>query len=304
MRERILITGSNGLLGQKLVNFFSIGDKYEVFALSRGENRNSTDRVYTYYNIDVTDFNKLNIIVNDIQPNFIINTAAMTNVDECDEKKEECDIVNVELVKNLVLFCEKNNTHLIHISTDFIFDGKDGPYKETDTPNPLSHYGHTKLKSEGIIVNAKIKYTIIRTILVYGIVDNMSRNNIILWIKDSIENKKIVTIIDDQFRMPTFVDDLAMACLSVVQKKAQGIFNVSSNKLISIYDMAIEIANAFNLDKSYIKRISTGELNQKAKRPAITGFNLEKANKILNLPLVTFEERLQVFKNQLEAFNN
>ena len=140
--------------------------------------------------------------------------------------------------------------------------------------------------------------------MVYGIVDNMSRNNIILWIKDSIENKKIVTIIDDQFRMPTFVDDLAMACLSVVQKKAQGIFNVSSNKLISIYDMAIEIANAFNLDKSYIKRISTGELNQKAKRPAITGFNLEKANKILNLPLVTFEERLQVFKNQLEAFNN
>jgi dTDP-4-dehydrorhamnose reductase len=301
MTEKVLITGSNGLLGQKLVNFFK--ENYEVYALSRGENRNSITNGYTYYNIDVTDFNKLHFLVNEIQPHFIINAAAMTNVDECEVKQKECNIINVELVRQLVQSCKNNNIHLIHISTDFIFDGKDGPYKETDTPNPLSHYGLTKLKSEEIIIHAKIEYTIIRTILVYGIVDNMFRNNIILWIKDSIDNKKIITIIDDQFRMPTFVDDLAMACLAVVQKKAQGIFNVSSNKLISIYDMAIEIANAFNLDKSYIKRITTGELNQKAKRPAITGFNLEKANKILDLPLVSFTERLQVFKNQLEAFN-
>lgn len=302
MTEKVLITGSNGLLGQKAVNFFK--ENYEVYALSRGENRNSNTTGYTYYNIDVTDFNKLNLLVNDIQPHFIINSAAMTNVDECEVKQNECNIINVELVRQLVQSCKNNNIHLIHFSTDFIFDGKDGPYNETDTPNPLSHYGLTKLKSEEIILNAKIEYTIIRTILVYGIVDNMSRNNIILWIKDSIEHKRVITIIDDQFRMPTFVDDLAMACLSVVQKKAQGIFNVSSNKLISIYDMAIVIANAFNLDKSYIKRITTSELNQKAKRPAITGFNLEKANKILDFPLVSFAERLQVFKNQLEVFNN
>ena len=302
MTEKVLITGSNGLLGQKAVNFFK--ENYEVYALSRGENRNSNTKGYTYYNIDVSDFNKLNLLVNDIQPHFIINSAAMTNVDECEVKQNECNIINVELVRQLVQSCKNNNIHLTHFSTDFIFDGKDGPYNETDNPNPLSHYGLTKLKSEEIIISAKIGYTIIRTILVYGIVDNMSRNNIILWIKDSIENKRVITIIDDQFRMPTFVDDLAMACLSVVQKKAKGIFNVSSNKLISIFDMAIEIADAFNLDKSYIKRITTSELNQKAKRPAITGFNLDKANKILGLPLVSFAERLQVFKNQLETFSN
>jgi len=302
MTEKVLITGSNGLLGQKLVNFFK--KNYEVYALSRGENKNTNTKGYTYYNIDVTDFYKLNLLINNIQPNFIINAAAMTNVDECEERKAECDIINVELVRQLVQSCKNNNIHLIHISTDFIFDGKNGPYKETDNPNPLSHYGLSKLNSEEIIINAKIEYTIIRTILVYGIVDNMRKNNIILWIKDSIENKRIITIIDDQFRMPTFVDDLAMACLSAVQKKARGIFNVSSNKLLSIYDMAIEIANTFNLDKSYIKRITTNELNQKAIRPAVTGFDLEKANKILDLPLVSFAERLQVFKNQLEAFNN
>lgn len=302
MKERVLITGSNGLLGQKLVNFFK--DYYEVHALSRGENRNSNTKGYTYYNIDVTDFKKLILLVDKIQPHFIINTAAMTNVDECEEKKTECNIINVELVNHLVQSCKKNNIHLIHISTDFIFDGKEGPYNETDNPNPLSHYGLTKLNSEEIIINAKIDHTIIRTILVYGLVDNMSRNNIVLWIKNSIENKRTITIIDDQFRMPTFVDDLAMACLTVVRKKVQGIFNVSSNKLISIYEMAIEIANAFNLDKSYIKRITTSELNQKAKRPPITGFHLKKASKILDLPLVSFKERLQVFKNQLEAFTN
>lgn len=302
MIEKILITGSNGLLGQKLVNLLK--ENYEIYALSRGKNRNSNLKGYTYYNVDVTDFVKLKFLIAEIQPDFIINSAAMTNVDECETKKNECDIINVELVNQLARFSKHNNIHLIHISTDFIFDGINGPYKETDKPNPLSHYGLSKLKSEQVIIDAKIQHTIIRTILVYGIVDNMSKSNIILWIKDSIENKKEVTIIDDQFRMPTFVDDLANACLLVVQKNAQGIFHVSSNELISIFDMAVEIAKTFNLDESYIKRISTDELNQKAKRPFKTGFNLEKSNKILGLPLVSFSERLQVFKDQLEVLKN
>lgn len=301
MTGKVLITGSNGLLGQKLVNFFM--EEYEVHALSRGSNRNSNSKGYDYYNIDVTDFNSLNKIIDTVKPDFIINSAAMTNVDECEVKQDECYNINVEVVNKLVQSCKKNGIHLIHISTDFIFDGKNGPYKETDKPNPLGYYGLSKLKSEEIIISAKIEYTIIRTILVYGIVDNMVRSNSILWIKESLENKKELTIVDDQFRMPTFVDDLAMACLSAVQKKAKGIFNVSSNELLSIYDMAIEIANTFKLDKTLIKRISTSQLNQKAERPFKTGFNLEKSKAELDLPLISFADRLQVFKNQLDKLN-
>ena len=301
MMEKIVITGANGLLGQKLVNLFNRTPKYKVIAIARGENRNNAKTGYTYIDVDLTDFDKVAQKINDSKPHIIINTAAMTNVDACEDKKEQCDLINVELVRHLVRLSEKHQSYLVHISTDFIFDGKNGPYKEDDEPNPLSYYGLSKLKSEQIIQESTLKYVILRTVLVYGIVDNMSRSNLVLWLKEAIENKKTVTIIDDQFRMPTFVDDLAQACLSAVSKKAQGVFNVSSCELMSIYDMAIEVAKTFNLDTSYIKRVSTSELNQKAPRPAVTEFDLTKSNKILGLPLVSFSERLQVFKNQLEG---
>ncbi len=301
MAEKVLITGANGLLGQKLVNILCGNRNHEVFALSRGENRNNTKKGYTYLDLDLTDFDKLTQIIHNIEPTIIINAAAMTNVDECEEKKEECDLINVELVRRLVKLCEKYHSYLVHISTDFIFDGENGPYKEDDEPNPLNYYGLSKLKSEKIIEDSSLKYAILRTVLVYGEVDNMSRSNLVLWVKESVENKKIVTIIDDQFRMPTFADDLAQACLSAIKKKVEGVYNVSSCELLSIYDIAIEIVKTFNLDTSYVKRISTQELNQKAKRPAITGFDLTKSHKTLDLPLVTFTERLQVFKNQLST---
>lgn len=301
MREKVLITGANGLLGQKLVNLFAALPDCEVVAISRGKNRNKSNRTYSYFNVDLTDFDKVAQLVSEVRPSIIINAAAMTNVDLCEERQEECDLINVEFVRCLVELCEEHSTFLIHISTDFIFDGTNGPYKEDDEPNPLSHYGMSKLRSEKIIQHSSLNYVILRTILVYGLVDKMPSDNFVLWLKNAIENKKEVTIVDDQFRMPTFVDDLAQACFLAVDKKVTGVFHISSNELMNIYEMAIEVAKTFNLDTSYIKRISTKELNQKAQRPAVTGFDLSKSTKILGLPLVSFAERLQVFKDQLST---
>ena len=297
--QKILITGSNGLLGQKLVNLFSDIGTYEVFALSRGNDRNETSNKYAYYNIDITNSKKLVELINSLKPHFIVNCAAMTNVDECQKEKEKCDLINVEAVKTLVNCAQENNTHLIQISTDFIFDGDNGPYKEEDEPNPINYYGQSKLKSEDIIISSEIKYTILRTILVFGIVDNMSTNNIVLFVKKALENKQEVTMVDDQYRMPTFVDDLAQACLLSIQKQAYGVFHISSCELLSVYEMAIQIAKVFELDSSLINRISTSQLNQLAKRPPKTGFDLEKSKKILNFPQLPFRNRLQAFKNQL-----
>ena len=297
--QKILITGSNGLLGQKLVNLFSKLSNYEVFALSRGDNRNETTNKYTYYNIDITNSKRLVELVNSLKPHFIVNCAAMTNVDECEKEKEKCDLINVEAVKTLINCAQENNIHLIQISTDFIFDGVNGPYKEDDEPNPINYYGLSKLKSEDIMISSKIKYTILRTILVFGIVDNMSTNNIVLFVKNALENKQEVTMVDDQYRMPTFADDLAQACLLSIQNQAYGVFHISSSELLSVYEMAIQIAKVFELDASLINRISTNHLNQFAQRPPKTGFDLEKSKKILNFPQLPFRNRLQAFKNQL-----
>ena len=299
--KKILITGSNGLLGQRLIKFLKAKNKYKIYGVSRGENRIVNKEGYTYNNIDITDNVKFTNLILKIQPNFIIHTAAMTNVDQCELNKKDCDIINVDSVKSIVEICKEQNIHLIHISTDFIFDGKKGYYKEDDKPNPINYYGLSKLRSEQIVLDSNIKYTILRTILVFGLTDEL-KNNIVLWVKNNIENKQQINVVTDQLRMPTFVDDLAEACIYAVDNKVEGIYNVSTNKLMSIYEVSLEIADVFNLDRSFINPIPTSLLDQPAKRPPITGFDLKKSIHQLKLPSVSFSERLQVFKNQLANY--
>ncbi len=298
--KKILITGSNGLLGQTLLNLLAKeSDTYEVIGLSRGENRSSRND-FEYHSIDITNQQSIHSCLLNIQPDFIVHTAAMTNVDDCEDDKEECDLLNITAVEYLVDISKKINAHFIHISTDFIFDGKQGYYKETDTPNPLSYYGLSKLKSEEVVINSTIEYTILRTILVYGKVNDLGRNNIALWIKKMLEEKKEITIINDQFRMPTYAEDLAYACKLSIDQRAKGIFNISSNTLLSIYDIAHQIARTFGLDPEYIKAVDTKTLNQKAVRPPKTGFDLTKTNRELGFFPKSFSEDLQRFKATLD----
>ena len=299
--KKIIITGSNGLLGQSLLNLLLQDKKeYKVFGFSRGINRSGRED-FDYISLDITEEILLKEEIKNIQPNFIINTAAMTQVDDCEKEKEACDLLNVTVVKWLSEVSKEINAHLIHISTDFIFDGEKekGYYKETDKPNPLSYYGLSKLKSEEVLTNSNIDFTILRTILVYGQVFGMSRSNIVLWVKKMLEERKEITIVEDQFRTPTYVKDLALACKISMDKKAIGVFNISSNKLLSVYEIAQQIALVFNLDKNLIKPISTSALNQIAPRPAKTGFDLTKTNKELGFYPKSFKEDLLKFKESL-----
>lgn len=296
---KVVVTGSNGLLGQSLLSLLlKEKEKYQVFGFSRGKNRSGRED-FEYISIDITDEENLKNEILKITPNFIINTAAMTQVDDCENNKEACDLLNIDVVKWLSEISNKLNTHLIHISTDFIFDGIKGNYKETDIPNPLSYYGLSKLKSEVVLMNSTTDFTILRTILVYGKVFDMSRNNIVLWVREMLEKGKEITIVDDQFRTPTYVEDLALACKISMDKKAKGVFNISSNKLLSVYEIAQEIADAFQLDKSLIKPISTSTLSQTASRPAKTGFDLSKTNKELDFYPKSFKEDLERFKETI-----
>ena len=295
--KKVIITGSNGLLGQSLLGLLlKEKETYQVFGFSRGENRSGRND-FTYVSIDITEEENLKKTILEIQPDFIINTAAMTQVDDCESNKAACDLLNVTVVKWLSEISSTINAHLIHLSTDFIFDGVKGNYKETDIPNPLSYYGVSKLKSEEVLLKSNIDFTILRTILVYGKVYDMSRSNIVLWVKSMLEQEKEITIVDDQYRTPTYVEDLALACKISMDKKATGIFNISSNKLLSVYEIAQQIADVFQLDKKFIKPISTATLNQTASRPAKTGFNLSKTNKVLEFYPKSFREDLHRFKN-------
>ena len=187
----------------------------------------------------------------------------------------------------------------LHLSTDFIFDGVKGIYKETDLPNPLSLYGHSKLKAENIVKSSGVNFSILRTILVYGKGINLKRNNIVLWVKDMLENNKEISMVDDQYRMPTYVEDLALVCKLSIDKNIRGIYHVSSNELLSVFEIANQIATVFRLNKKLIKPISTKTLNQKAVRPLKTGFDLSKTTRDLEFHSTSFLEGLKRFKQTL-----
>ena len=302
--KKIIITGSNGLLGQNLTTLLlKEKEKYQVTGFSRGKNR-SGRKDFKYVSIDLTDKNHLIKELNKIQPNVIVNTVAMTQVDQCEMQRDRCDALNVSVLDSLIQFSEKSNVHLVHLSTDFIFDGyKKGYYKETDLPNPLNYYGLSKLKAENKLINSNTNHTILRTILVYGKVLDMSRTNIVLWVKESLEAGKLINVVNDQYRMPTYVVNLAEACKAVIEKNKKGIFNVSSTQLLSIYDIAKQIAETFNLNKELISPISSKGLNQLAQRPVSTGFDLSKTSRELGLSFKTFKEDIQNFKETMTLKN-
>lgn len=297
--KRILVTGSNGLLGQKLVHKLRQREDIQLIATSRGENRVKVTEGYIYESLDISNQEEVDSVVSKYKPNAIINTAAMTNVDACEEKKEECWDLNVNAVKYLVEASEKWNVHFIHLSTDFVFDGEDGPYREEDTPNPLSYYGKSKLEAEKIVQNSNTKWSIARTIIVYGIVDDMSRSNIVLWAKGALEKGQTLTIVNDQFRSPTLAEDLADGCILIAEKEANGIFHLSGKDFMSIVELVRRVAEYYKLDASYIQEISSSALNQAAKRPPKTGFVLDKAINQLGYNPHSFEDGIAILEKQL-----
>jgi len=301
VNKKVLITGSNGLLGQKIIDLFKVKKGFDIITTSKGKNR-YPNNPFIYLDLDITNRQEVIEQLDYYKPDFIINTAAKTNVDACEDEKKSCDDLNVNSVKYLIESCERNNTHLIHISTDFIFDGKSSEYTEKSVANPLSYYGLSKFKSEQLILKSNIRYSILRTIIIYGIVYNMSRSNIVLWAKKMLESKQKIKIVKDQIRTPTFSEDLALACLLVIEKGKTGIFNTSGKDAMSIYEMVLRIAKFWRLDESLIGTSTTKELNQKAKRPPTTIFDLTKSNKELGYFPRKFEDALAIIDNQLKEY--
>lgn len=298
-KKRIIVTGSNGLLGQKLISGYKGNATFELIATSRGPNRMLDKSGYRYREMDIANRDSVFQVLVEEKPDAIVHTAAMTNVDACELDHEGCDLLNATAVQYMVEACNQLNIHLIHLSTDFIFDGLDGPYREDDTPNPLSYYGHTKLKAEKIVMQATCPWAIVRTVLVIGITEGMSRSNIVLWAKGALEKGETINVVNDQFRTPTLAEDLAEGCMLIAEKGATGIYNISGKDFMSIYELVQHVAEYWHLDKSLIKPSTSDNLGQPAKRPPITGFQLKKAMDELGYNPNTFKEALAVIDRQI-----
>ncbi len=295
----ILTTGSNGLLGQKLTSLFLKKEHIKLIATGQGENRYPVKYGYTYESLDISKHNEMAKILRKYKPDVVINAAAMTNVDACETLQDQCMELNVYAVENMAKVCTEIDAHLIHISTDFIFDGTKEMYTETDAANPLSFYGKSKLLGEQNVIEFASSWAIIRTVLVYGVVDDMSRSNVVLWANKMLKTKSNAKVVDDQFRTPTLAENLAYGCFLVAEKKAQGIYNIAGKDFMSIAELVKRIATYFHLSMDHVGIVKTSSLSQPAQRPPITGLDITKARTELGYEPSTFEEGLHLVKMQL-----
>lgn len=295
--KKILITGANGLLGQKTTELFRHESSHEVILTDLHENAFES-RSFDYFPMDITKKEEVKDAVKKYLPDIIINTAAYTNVDGCETDREASWKVNVDAVKNFIIASRVNSSKIIHISTDYVFDGKSGNYSESSKPNPLSYYGKSKLAGENALITSGIDFTIIRTMIIYGTGKNL-RPNFAVWLINMLSEKNQVRIVDDQFGMPTMVDDLGWALVKIVDLNRSGIYHVCGSEYCSRYEFAVKLSGIFGLNENLIMPIKTSDLNQAAARPMNSSFIMLKAETDLGIKPLNVTEGLNLLKVQL-----
>ncbi len=284
------------MLGQRLVEFYSKQQGIQLLSCSMEEV--PVFEGVEYRQIDLTKREDVKDLVYDFYPDVIINAAAYTNVDLSETEREQTWKTNVKGVEYIAEVSRVIDSHIIHISTDYIFNGTKGPYSEKDKPNPLGYYARTKLASENVLRISGTFYTILRTNVLYGIAHN-SRPDFVRWVVNSIRSGKHIKIVTDQVNNPTFIDDMVQAISKVIEYKKFGVYNIGGKEFLSRYDFTMKIADFFQLDKSLISPITTPELNQAAPRPLKSGLLILKAQTELGYKPHSIDESLAKMKKEL-----
>ena len=285
------------MLGQCCVDFYSnSNNKFELLSLSIEDQPVFND--VDYIPCDITNREQVKKIVYDFCPDYIVNAAAFTNVDKSETEREQAWKVNVKAVEYIAEAARVIDAHLIHISSDYIFNGKNGPYSENTVPNPIGYYGRTKLASENALKISGAIYTILRTNVLYGIAPD-SRPDFVKWVVESLRNKKNIRVVIDQINNPTFIDDLVQAISKIIEFGRTGIYHIGGREFLSRFEFTNIIADYFHLDKSLVTPITTEELNQRARRPLKSGLITLKAETELGYKPHLIPEALEEMKREL-----
>jgi dTDP-4-dehydrorhamnose reductase len=289
VKTKVLITGGGGQLGNELTEI--LPKYFNVLSTTLKKTKTMP------HALDITKFQEVESVCNRFNPDVIINTAAYTHVDNCETNKKQAHDVNVGGLQNIVKACSKN-TRIIQISSDYIFDGKNGPYDETDQPNPINYYGKTKLEAENILRGFHSKFLIIRANVVYSSKFDI-HSNFVSWVYNSLQENLKINVVTDQISNPTNTTFLANAIVQCILLQTEGIFHFGSEDVLSRYDFAVLIAKTFNLNKDLIQPITSDSLKQKARRPNNSGLSTNKIEKQLDLQVYNSEFVLNQIKDNM-----
>jgi len=286
----ILIIGGSGQVGSNLIKSFSKSEHQSNFQVSATYNQHKTEGLDF---LDITDKNSIRKIFEKHKPNIVIQTSALTYVEQCEEDKELANKINVIGIQNVVDLCKEFNSKMVYISTDYVFDGKSGPFSEDDTPNPLNHYGKTKLEAENIVKTLK-NFLVIRTAWVNSV--SSKSKNFVMQVINSLKAGKVMRVVNDQFGHPTLASNLAGIIIELIMKEKNGVYHVTGSSYVSRYNQALKIAQAFGYNSSLIEGVETKDLNQKAIRPKHAKLNLDKIRSVVSTNLLSLDEQLDILR--------
>ena len=289
---KYLVTGSAGLIGNRIVSDL---EKSGEIVYSCYNNMKPLYGIPTKLNLSNLDDIHKNF--QKFQPDVIIHCAALTDVEKCEVDPELANSINVKATEIITKEAEKLDSYLMYISTDYVFDGKKGFYKETDLTNPLNQYGKTKLIVEKIIENKISKWSIIRTSTPFDV--HSYKKTFPGWVFENLKNNKKINILEDQFTSPTYVPNLSKMILEIITRNLEGHFHLSGSNKISRFEFAKMIATKLNLDLSLLNPVSINDMPWKAMRPLDSSLDTSKINTILNTKSLTIEKSLDDYASQI-----
>ena len=298
---RVLVTGSNGLLGTKLLERLFADPSAEPLGASRGERANAYLGDLPFWQLDVTDAAAVERVLDAARPDAVIHTAALTDVDGCERQRDLAQAINRDGAANVARACAARGIRLVHLSTEYVFDGTAGPYREDDPINPLGWYAQTKHAGEQAVMAAGGNWAVARTTVIYGYALHV-RANFVLWLLGRLRAGERASIVDDQIGSPTLADNLAEMTLALTASDQVGIFNTVGADVISRYQFAHIVAETFGLDPDLLDPISTASLKQLAPRPLRAGLLMDRFRAAFpSVPVLSAVEGLAVLRTQLET---
>ena len=285
---KLLITGANGFLAQHLCVFFN--DRgFEVHGTYRNQTVLQQHPTIQYHYLELTDVSSVDTLVSELKPAIIIHAAAMSKPDECNNNQAACIKNNVEITKHLVDASQRVNAHFIFLSTDFIF-GENGPHSELDQPDPLNFYGTSKLMAEKLVKSTLTNYTIVRPVFIYGSTWEGMRSGFIQWVAQQLIAGLPIKVVDDQFRTPTYAEDICKGIAQIIALQKIGDFHLAGHEIYTPYQMAIKVAELLGLDESLIEAVTSANFPEPVRRAKRSGLKIDKAIKELNYKPLSFEE--------------
>jgi dTDP-4-dehydrorhamnose reductase len=294
---KLLITGASGLLGTKLCQL-ALERNHEVYAAY-----SQHKPLYgTSVKLNILDARAEQQILAKIRPDAVVHAAALTDVDKCEQDKQLAWKTNVEATENLVQLCRKYGVFLVYVSTDYVFDGEKGMYKETDSPAPINNYGFTKLKGEEAM-QALDNYCIARGSIIYGSTPATGKTNFALWLLDKLKKKEEAKTVIDQWNSPTLNINMAEMIIEALAKRTNGIFHLAGATRLTRYEFAENLAEIFNLDTKYLTPTQSNRIKWVAKRPKDSSLNVNKAEQTLTNKPLNIHEALEKMKDELTQRN-